>query len=465
MFESFLGIDFKEDRVVLTILKGSLGKVRLMNLEVIPFSNGEDKEEQELLVKNRINELISKNGIRKDRVILSIPRERLVYRFMRFPSTVKENLRKVIEYESPKYVPFEKGEALFDFQILKEDKEGIEIFSAFAKKKEVEYYLSILKSIGIKPQLLQVPLGSVITLFEYHQKVKDTEFLILIEMDKDFWELNILKRGILKESILLPLEEGMEKPNLVPLLHMAGMKEDEVKASRVYIYGRNIDEKKIEEIGLKPLRIPLEKITSQKTDLNSQAFYTSMGLPLCGLIKPSLEVNLLPAEMRIRKIQIWKPVFYVTLFMTLILSILLPIGEWVGYRSRLQEIKALENGMKPEVSAVEALEKQRGELLKEVSEFEKISKEEISKIEILKEITKILPPSVWVWNLKYKSNEIEINGFADSASDLITIMDRSPLFEKVEFSAPITKEKLISGGEMKEKERFKIKAKVEGVGR
>lgn len=462
MFDSFLGIDFREDRVILSVLKGSIGRVRLINLEVLPFTSGENKEEQELLIKNRINELLSKNGIRKDRVIFSIPRDRLIYRFMRFPPAVKENLRKVIEYESPKYVPFEKGEALFDFQILKEDKEGIEIFSAFAKKKEIEYYLSLLKSIGVKPQLLQVPIGSVLTLFQYHQKINEAEFILLIEMEKDFWEVNILKKGILRESILLPMEEG-EKPNLKAVFHMAGMKGDEIKASRVYIYGGNLDEKKIEEIGLKPIRVPLEKVSFWKTDLQSQAFYTSIGLPLCGLVKPSLELNLLPPEMRIHKIQIWKPVFYVTLLITLLLSILLPVGEWVGYRAKLQEIKVLENGIKPEVSAVEALEKERGELLKEVSEFEKIAKEEISKIEILKEITKILPPSVWVWNLKYKSNEIEINGFADSASDLIPIMDRSPWFEKVEFSAPITKEKLMSGGEMKEKERFKIKARIERI--
>ncbi len=464
MFESFLGIDFKKDSLILTVLKGSLGRIRLMNLEVLPFSYGENREEQELLIKDRINELLSKNGIRKDRVVISIPREHLVYRFLKFPSAVKENLRKVIEYESPKYVPFEKGEAIFDFQILKEDKERIEIFSVFARKKEVEYYLSLLKSIGIKPQLLQVPIGSTLTLFQYHQKIKQSESILLIEMEKDFWEINILKDGVLKESILIPMEE-MERLNLIAILNMAGMNGDEIKAFRVYLYGRNPDREKIEEIGLKPIQVPLEKILLPKTDLHSQSFYTSIGLPLCGLIKPSLEVNLLPVEMRIRKIQIWKPVFYVILFVTLFLSILIPIGEWMAYRAQLQEIKALENGMKPEVVVVETLEKERIELSKEVSEFEKITKEEISKIEILHEITRILPPSVWVWNLKYKSNEIEISGFADSASDLITLLDRSPWFEKVEFSAPVTKEKLMSGGEMKEKERFKIKARIEGGGR
>jgi len=57
---------------------------------------------------------------------------------------------------------------------------------------------------------------------------------------------------------------------------------------------------------------------------------------------------------------------------------------------------------------------------------------------------------------------MELSGFADSASDLIPLLDRSPLFEKVEFLAPVTKEMQMRGDGNKEKERFKIKAKMEG---
>ena len=57
---------------------------------------------------------------------------------------------------------------------------------------------------------------------------------------------------------------------------------------------------------------------------------------------------------------------------------------------------------------------------------------------------------------------MEISGFADSASDLISLLDKSPLFEKVEFLAPVTKERDRRIGGDKEKERFKIKLRLEG---
>jgi hypothetical protein len=45
---------------------------------------------------------------------------------------------------------------------------------------------------------------------------------------------------------------------------------------------------------------------------------------------------------------------------------------------------------------------------------------------------------------------------------LIPLLDKSPLFERVEFLAPVTKERLMRGSETKEYERFKIKARIEG---
>jgi general secretion pathway protein L len=73
-----------------------------------------------------------------------------------------------------------------------------------------------------------------------------------------------------------------------------------------------------------------------------------------------------------------------------------------------------------------------------------------------------LPRTVWIWNLKHTGKEIEISGFADSASDLIPLLDKSPLFEKLEFLTPVTKERMMMGSEAKEKERFKIKMRLEG---
>jgi len=117
---------------------------------------------------------------------------------------------------------------------------------------------------------------------------------------------------------------------------------------------------------------------------------------------------------------------------------------------------------KPEVEAITKLQKQKDECCKEISALEKIQAGEVSKTDLLEELTKILPDTVWIWNFKYTGKEIEISGFADSASNLIPLIDKSSLFEKVEFLAPVTRERLMRGTDTKEYERFKIKARIEG---
>jgi len=163
------------------------------------------------------------------------------------------------------------------------------------------------------------------------------------------------------------------------------------------------------------------------------------------------------------------------LYLAIILSMvsLALVGFWairpmVQQRSDLNRIRTELEEKKPKVDAIEAIQKKKGLLEKEVQEFESLTRGEISKLEILKELSDIFPPTVWVWNLKVQMKEVskelltdvELNGFANSASDLIAILDKSSLFEKVEFSSPVIKERRGTGDQV-EKERFRISAKVE----
>jgi general secretion pathway protein L len=180
------------------------------------------------------------------------------------------------------------------------------------------------------------------------------------------------------------------------------------------------------------------------------------------MTKTRLDLNLLPLEMRKKMREIGKPLFKILTALALILVCTWGMGIYSGYRNTLDALRSEVKKRKPEIETIEKVQKQRGELAKEISEFQKITSGEVSKIEILKELTQILPSSVWVWNVKYSGGEIELSGFADSASELIPLLDKSPLFEKVEFLAPVTKERDRRASGEKERERFKIKMRLEG---
>lgn len=466
-FETSFGIDFKQDHLVLTLLRKSIGKIRLAGYEIYPIPSQIPKEDREAQMISLINIFMSKHQVDKERVSISIPRGKVVARFISLPIATKENLRKVLEYEIPKYTPFEKGDIYFDYHILKEEKGWLHLFAVFVKKEEVDPYLSLLRKIGIEPISIQIPSIGALNLFFYNKGAKESEISVLLDVTEPFFEMNIFQGMDWRESFHLPLPHEKKEIKMMTTFERSGLEPQSSSQSTFFVYGLNSDEAiraslkeahQIKEVSSPPCH----HIEFENGGSVPNKIYASIGLPLKGLVKTQVDLNLLPLEMRKRVRQIGKPLFIVFTSIAVLLSLAWGLGVYAQYRNELETVTAEIKKRRPEVEAVEKLQKQKEALTREIHEFEKIRTGEPSKIEILKELTRLLPDTVWIWNLKYNGKEIEISGYADSASDLIPLLDKSPLFEKVEFMSPVTKERQFRGAGDKEKERFKIKARLEG---
>jgi Tfp pilus assembly protein PilN len=468
IFDASFGIDFKQNHLVLTLLKKSFGKIRLVDFGIYPIPPEVKKEEREAQMIGMLNAFISKHQISKSHVFISIPREKVVARFITLPIAAKENLRKVMEYEVPKYTPFEKEEIYFDFQIIKQEKDWLHLFAVFVKKIELDHYLSFLKRIGVQPLSIQIPTTSALNLFLYHKGSQTNEISVLFDTTESFFEMNVIqgKEGW-RDSFHLPLSLKETESKWMNTLKQSGLNVDSFSKAFFYVYGLEANEKTLNSLkNAGPIKDasfpPMNRIIIDKGLPNLHSIYASVGVPLKGLTKTPLDLNLLPLEMRKKMRQIGKPLFIILVALALILGLTWGIGVFFQYRNELNTVTAEIKKRKPEVKALEKLQKQKDELVKEIFELQKIKSEETSKIEILRELTQLLPNTVWIWNFKYNGKEIEISGYADSASDLISLLDKSSLFEKVEFLAPVTKERQMRPDGDKEKERFRIKTKLEG---
>ncbi len=63
-----------------------------------------------------------------------------------------------------------------------------------------------------------------------------------------------------------------------------------------------------------------------------------------------------------------------------------------------------------------------------------------SVLKILDELTRILPDSTWLFDLKINGGEIRIGGYSSAASQLIGLIDDSPLFQTPRFRASVTQD-------------------------
>jgi general secretion pathway protein L len=461
-----LGIDFKQDRLVLTLLRKSIGRMGLVDYGVYPIPPETQKEDREAQVISLVNSFISKHQIDKERVSVAMPGEKVIARFIRFPVAAKENLTKVIEYEMPKYIPFERGEIYFDYCLLKEEKDWLRLFAAFVRKTEVDPYVSLLKKMGIQPISIQIPSVAALNLFFYNKGGGENETSVLIDVTEPSFEMNLVQGKDWRESFHFPFPRNEIEAKMISAFKRSGDVYPP-ENSTFFVYGQNADEamlKNLKEANqLKGVLLPpMDRIQEEKEGSKPYGIYASIGVPLRGLINPRIDLNLLPPEMRKKARQIGKPLLILLTFLALFFGLTWGAGTIVHYKKEWNAVNAEIRKRRPEVEALEKLQKQKEDRRKEMAELDRIRSGEISKVELLEELTRVLPETTWIWNFKYNGKEIELSGFADSASDLIPLLDKSPFFEKVEFMAPVTKEMHMRGDGNKEKERFKIKAKIEG---
>jgi Tfp pilus assembly PilM family ATPase/Tfp pilus assembly protein PilN len=476
LFQSSLGIDLRQDRIILSHMRKSLNRVSVAASEVFPLMDEKPKEDKDAEVINTIQRFINSHNVSKENVVLALPREKAFTKLIEIPSAARENLRKVIEYELVKHIPFPPEDAIFDFQVLEESEGFLRVFLVVVRKTDVSEVLELVKRMGIQPTAIEITSTASVNLYYYDQHSGDPVPVALLDIEKHFVEFHFFEKGNLKGTFHVPCvgeaDRTKDLPEAYRLALFKGLGPKEGKQS-FYAFGEEANEILIERLkqGLTPditLARSFKKVQMMNGLENLPEVYGAIGLALRGLSKTKWTINLLPENLR-------KRVSQVGLYLAIIFSMvsLVLLGFWairpmLQQRNDLNRIRTELEEKKPKVDSIEAIQKKKGLLEKEVQEFELLTKGEISKLEILKELSDIFPSTVWIWNLKVQMKEVskelltdvELNGFANSASDLIAILDKSPLFEKVEFSSPVIKERR-GGSDQVEKERFRISAKVE----
>jgi general secretion pathway protein L len=70
-------------------------------------------------------------------------------------------------------------------------------------------------------------------------------------------------------------------------------------------------------------------------------------------------------------------------------------------------------------------------------EFPLAQKRAPTVIQILSEVTEILPQGTWLTEFAFNDNKVHVQGFSNAPSDLITLIDKSPYFQNAQFEASL----------------------------
>ena len=148
-------------------------------------------------------------------------------------------------------------------------------------------------------------------------------------------------------------------------------------------------------------------------------------------------VNLLPQELRrTRRIDVKS----LNLALTALLAVLLVAAITIPIVQKNRAIDALEQQVQAAAAAARegAALRQDLEKMADASQF-LIEKKaaDVMVVEIIEEVSRILPDHTWIGRLDLTGTELQIQGQSSASSSLIKLIESSPWFENARFSSPV----------------------------
>jgi general secretion pathway protein L len=395
---------------------------------------------------------------KKIEVTLGVPKEWVAIRTVELPSTVKENLVSVISYELDRLTPFSSDGALYDFKILGEKDEKLTIMIWAGRISLINPYIDALSKEAIVVKKVTVSISSLGTLSRYFSKDPAQIFLA---HDRYGYQGGLVIDGSLVATMgcLFDGEDKTVKTEKIGAdVHaLINMAKDREFSPKILIYPDGGERIVLEnDLGV-PVQIMKDKEIQEK-------FYAEQVDIPCGAAGGMLEslwdkakpLNLLGKGFRATK----KTPVVITAILLLVIACLAAVYMMVPLQREeklLQEIDRQINTRKEEVKKVESLKKEIDALSKDVSTIKGFKEAKPMSLVLFKELTNLLPKTVWLTRIRITDTAADIEGYANSATEIISKLEASQYFKKVEFASPTIRDTRLNS------DRFVIKMELEGI--
>lgn len=485
LFGTFLGIEFREEAIVVTFLDNSLSGITVLSSSTFILKDHE-------ATANEIREFIGQHDREINRVFVSIPDKWAITRFIDIPSMKgkgKGAVENLMRFEVERHIPFEIDEVVYDFLVVEEIDSRFATVFVCAQKEKIDFIKDFLDKLSLEPHAITLSSFAVLNTVELSGVssggwqdiigiVRKSDMLgrrgeanVCLHFDKKYVSMAVIKDGLCIE--MKSFMFGSNQTSTEFLVEVVGH-----LAEVTAIYNFPYINKLIftgDPSSMPGITDELQGMVTEKEVMVNQMFKfagdlqgvemnglsASVGACFAGMGIGTYKFNLLPhkADYEIKKLA---PLATKVL---LVLVVLMILGTFVVDAVKQKNtLQMMENALKKNEPVVNKIKGLSGDIndLKKRSEFLIAIEEDELTLEILAELANVLPKDAWVTNLHIKGFEIRakkkeggeliLSGYADSSSILIPLLEDSSLFEKVEFVGPIKK--------TRDKEQFKLSAKI-----
>ncbi|MBP7526688.1 MAG: PilN domain-containing protein [Syntrophorhabdaceae bacterium] len=392
-------------------------------------------------------------------VLLGVPREWVVMRAAELPSVVKENLDNVVAYEIDRLTPFNAGDAMYDYFISAEKDGRLTISLMAVKKGSLEPYVAALSEVGSAPVKISTPLTGMARLCG---SLAGNGSCMVLHAGNHGFEGGFVDEGGITSTFYGSFDSSGDNrgPNgpCEDILSVLAQHNGGGKQTLLYLLSENDNVKALETVmGTAVRELKDRDIVSLFRSEEEGVPYA----PACMLYE-----TLSNGTRSFNLASTWtgkgKSPFVATLVLVaLLVAMMVPyvVVPIEMEKRRINEIEYQIRVRKKDVKTVEALNKDIDLIQNEIHQIDGFKRSRPMSLGVLKELTTLLPKTVWLTRTRVTEQTVEIEGYASSATSVLSLLEESDLFKKVEFASPTVKDTRLNS------DRFVIRMEIEGFGK
>jgi general secretion pathway protein L len=124
------------------------------------------------------------------------------------------------------------------------------------------------------------------------------------------------------------------------------------------------------------------------------------------------------------------------------------------HEAALADVQERTARMRVQAAAVHGMLERSNAAVAGLARLQKMKLEQTPVMEALEEMSRLLPDSVWLTDLRLEGDTLDISGLAKSGAALLSLFERSPIFADAALTAPLTFD------QREDKERFSLRIRV-----
>jgi Tfp pilus assembly protein PilN len=449
-----LGIYIGAHEVALAHVVKRFFKVTLRQARVFPLPAVDHPAERRQALAQAVLTFAREHKVDTRRAFLCLPRGEAAFNRVLLPAAARENMAQVLEYELDRLVPLPRDQIYFDFSYRDLGEDRLEVLLMCIPRQVVTTHLEALEDAFVRPRGIVLASTAIADYLAFCRGDADRPIGLLVAAGESV-EFALLAKGQLVASQVLPAHRLSEPADLSRSLARQ-LADGAVSAEDVDLYRWSLANgagPPLPELGDGDLLA----LAAGRLDAPADFFETreptllpAVGAALDAVREGTIPVNLLPAEGRRGSEE---GLSLATVILVALAGVLLLV--WGA--STLVKDELLRRQVRDELASVEPQVREVKQLQNEIAELRKqvdiLATSDDRVTVLLKELSDIIPNDAYLTTFNLRNDKVTLDGFARSASDIITALEKSKHFKNVSFTSPTTR----TG----EKERFSLVGEVE----